>query len=48
MQQMECTFRAGQGVAIIDITAGLADGNSARLEQLLESMEMLGRSGALR
>jgi anti-sigma B factor antagonist len=43
MQQMECTFRDVQGVAIIEITAGLADGDSARLEQLLDRLVTEGR-----
>ena len=40
---MECTVRDVQGVAIIDITAELADGRSARLEQLLDRLVTEGR-----
>ena len=40
---MECTCRDVQGVAIIEITAGLADGDSARLEQLLDRLVTEGR-----
>ena len=40
---MECTVREVQGVAIIDITAELADGRSARLEQLLARLVTAGR-----
>ena len=40
---MECTCREVQGVAIIDITAGLAAGDSARLEQLLDRLVTEGR-----
>jgi anti-sigma B factor antagonist len=43
MQQMECTCRDVQGVAIIEITAGLADGDSARLEQRLDRLLTEGR-----
>jgi anti-sigma B factor antagonist len=40
---MECTFRDVQGVEIIEITAGLADGDSARLDQLLDRFLTAGR-----
>ena len=40
---MECTLRDAQGVAIIEITAGLADEHGARLEQLLDHLLTEGR-----
>lgn len=40
---MECTLRDAQGVAIIEITAGLADEHGARLEQLLNRLLTEGR-----
>jgi anti-sigma B factor antagonist len=40
---MECTCRDVQGVAIIEITAGLAAGDSAGLEQRLDRLLTAGR-----
>ena len=39
---MEFTLRDAQGVAIIEITAGLADEHGARLEQLLDRLLTAG------